>query len=91
MLLQPLVENAIQHGLEPKVAGGEVAIAARREGAHVRIDVADTGMGFAPTTRGGLGLSNLRDRLRLLYGEGSGLSIAENRPAGTVVTIALPA
>ena len=91
MLLQPLVENAIQHGLEPKVAGGEVAIAARREGAHVRIDVADTGMGFAPTTRGGLGLANLRDRLRLLYGEGSGLSIAENRPAGTVVTIALPA
>ena len=91
MLLQPVVENAIHHGLEPKIEGGEVALSARREGSHVRIDVADTGMGFAPTTRGGLGLANLRDRLRALYGERAELSIGENRPAGTVVTIALPA
>jgi sensor histidine kinase YesM len=91
MLLQPVVENAIRHGLEPKVEGGEVALSARREGPNVRIDVADTGMGFAPTTRGGLGLANLRDRLRVLYGERAQLSIGENRPAGTLVTIALPA
>jgi LytS/YehU family sensor histidine kinase len=91
MLLQPVVENAIRHGLEPKVEGGQVALTARREGAQVRIDVADTGMGFAPTTRGGLGLANLRDRLRVLYGERAQLSIAENTPVGTLVTIALPA
>ena len=91
MLLQPVVENAIRHGLEPMVEGGVVVVRARREGASVRIEVADTGMGFAPTTRGGLGLSNLKDRLRLLYGTRAELTIAENRPAGTVVTIALPA
>ena len=91
MLLQPVVENAIRHGLEPKVEGGEVAIAARREGDRVRIDVADTGMGFASTTRGGLGLANLRDRLRLIYGARAELAIGENRPAGTIVSIVLPA
>ena len=91
MLLQPIVENAIRHGLEPKVEGGEVHVTARREGAHVRIEVADTGLGFAPTTRGGLGLANLRERLRVLYGERAVLSIGENRTAGTVVTLALPA
>src|SRR5688572_17448617 len=91
MLLQPVVENAIRHGLEPKVEGGEVTVAARRDSAQVKIEIADTGMGFGPTTRGGLGLSNLRDRLRLLYGDRAELSIGENRAAGTVVTIALPA
>ena len=87
----PPMENAIRHGLEPKVEGGEVAIAARREGDRVRIDVADTGMGFASTTRGGLGLANLRDRLRLIYGARAELAIGENRPAGTIVSIVLPA
>ena len=91
MLLQPVVENAIRHGLEPKVEGGEVAFRARREGGHVVIEVADTGVGFAPTTRGGVGLSNLRDRLKLLYGERASLAIGENAPAGTRITVRLPA
>ena len=91
MLLQPVVENAIRHGLEPKVEGGEVAVRAWREEGEVRIEVRDTGVGFAPTTRGGLGLTNLRDRLRLLYGERAGLDIREAGPAGTVVTVRLPA
>jgi sensor histidine kinase YesM len=91
MLLQPVVENAIVHGLEPKVAGGSVSLSARREGDSVRIEVRDTGMGFAPTTRGGVGLANLRDRLRMLYGDRASLAIGENLPEGTTVTIALPA
>ena len=62
MLVQPVVENAIRHGLEPKVEGGVVSFSARREEGRVRIEVADTGVGFADSTRGGLGLSNLRDR-----------------------------
>lgn len=66
MLLQPVVENAIRHGLEPKVEGGEVVVLAQRDGAHVLVEIADTGVGFAPTTRGGVCLANLRDRLRLL-------------------------
>jgi LytS/YehU family sensor histidine kinase len=91
MLLQPVVENAIRHGLEPKVDGGEVAFRARREESAVVIEIADTGVGFAPTTRGGVGLSNLRDRLKLLYGDRASLTIGENAPVGTRVTVRLPA
>ena len=91
MLLQPVVENAIRHGLEPKVEGGEVAFRAVREADAVVIEVADTGVGFASTTRGGVGLANLRDRLKLLYGDRASLAIGENAPAGTRVTLRLPA
>ncbi|MGZ5034607.1 MAG: sensor histidine kinase [Usitatibacter sp.] len=91
MLLQPVVENAIRHGLEPKVEGGEVVVRARSEAGWVSIEVADTGAGFAPVTRGGVGLSNLRDRLKLLYGDAASLQIGEGRAAGAVVTLRLPA
>jgi signal transduction histidine kinase len=91
MLLQPVVENAIRHGLEPKVDGGSVRLAARREGGEVVVEIADTGVGFAPKTEGGVGLSNLRERLRGLYGARAALAIAEGRPAGTVVSIRIPA
>ena len=91
MLLQPVVENAIRHGLEPKIDGGCVDVAARRDGAHVVIEVRDTGVGFAATTQGGVGLTNLRDRLRGLYGDAATLSIGENRPAGTLVSMRIPA
>jgi sensor histidine kinase YesM len=90
MLLQPLVENAIKHGLEPKIDGGEVVVRARREGDRVLIEMADTGIGFAPTTAGGVGLTNIRDRLRLLYGGHASLEIRENTPTGTVVAIGVP-
>ena len=91
MLLQPVVENAIRHGLEPKMEGGSVRVAARREGDEVVVAIADTGVGFAPKTGGGVGLSNLRERLRGLYGPRATLAIAENRPAGTLVSIRIPA
>jgi LytS/YehU family sensor histidine kinase len=90
MLLQPVVENAIRHGLEPKVEGGELVVHMRLAGKDALIEIADTGVGFQTTTRGGVGLSNLRDRLRLLYGERAALTIGENRPAGAVVTVRLP-
>jgi len=90
MLLQPVVENSIRHGLEPKVEGGKVSFRARRNGADVVIEIADTGVGFAPTTRGGVGLTNLRDRLKLIYGGRASMAVAENAPAGAVVTIHLP-
>ncbi len=60
MLLQPVVENAIRHGLEPKVEGGELRLAARRDGDDIVVEVRDTGVGFGATTRGGVGLTNLR-------------------------------
>jgi len=91
MLLQPIVENSIRHGLEPRIDGGEVALRARRADSSVMIDIADTGVGFAAVTRGGVGLTNLRDRLRLLYGERASLDIRENAPNGAIVTVKLPA
>jgi sensor histidine kinase YesM len=91
MLLQPVVENAIHHGLEPKMDGGVVKVRARREDGAVVIEIADSGVGFAATTRGGVGLTNLRDRLRLLYGERACLAIAESDGGGASVKLTLPA
>jgi sensor histidine kinase YesM len=90
MLLQPVVENAIAHGLEPKVEGGEVDVSARREDRHVTIDVADTGVGFGDATRGGVGLTNLRERLKALYGDEARVEILENAPCGTRVRLRIP-
>jgi signal transduction histidine kinase len=91
MLLQPVVENAIRHGLEPKVEGGEVVLRARREAGDVVIEVADTGVGFAAVTRGGVGLTNLRNRLGALYGSRAALLVGENRGTGACVTVRVPA
>jgi signal transduction histidine kinase len=92
MLLQPLVENAIKHGLEPKIAGGQVCVGARREDSLLVLTVADNGLGFR-TTRGdgtgGLGLANLRARLESLYGARARMTIEDTQP-GTMVTLALP-
>jgi sensor histidine kinase YesM len=90
MLLQPVVENAIRHGLEPKVDGGDLAFTASRDGGDVIIEIRDTGAGFASTTRGGVGLTNLRDRLRGLYGERAALGIGEGARGGAAVTIRIP-
>jgi sensor histidine kinase YesM len=93
MLLQPLVENAIKHGLEPKVEGGKVAVAARRDGDRLSLCVTDTGLGFRGHQRGGstgLGLANLRARLSTLFGARATLTIEDHAPSGTCVTIALP-
>jgi sensor histidine kinase YesM len=91
MLLQPVVENAIRHGLEPKVEGGEVTFGARREGADIVIRIGDTGVGFAAVTRGGVGLTNLRARLKLLHGENASLAVSDNPLGGAIVTIRIPA
>jgi sensor histidine kinase YesM len=91
MLLQPVVENAIRHGLEPKVEGGEVRMTARRDGERIAVEIADSGIGFAPTTRGGVGLANLRERLKLLYGDRASLSVTDAAGGGTAVRVELPA
>jgi sensor histidine kinase YesM len=90
MLLQPLVENAIKHGLEPKVEGGSIAIQARLEGEVIKLVVCDTGIGFSGATSSGLGLSNVRERVQKLFNGKGSVMIEENRPQGTRVTLTIP-
>ncbi|WP_019398302.1 histidine kinase [Pseudoxanthomonas sp. GW2] len=93
MMLQTLVENAIKHGLEPKPGGGTVWILARRTDDQVAITVADDGCGFGngASAGTGIGLKNLRERLRLTYGDAASFSIVSNFPSGVAATVAVPA
>ncbi|SEV97020.1 histidine kinase [Luteibacter sp. 329MFSha] len=91
MMLQTLVENAIKHGLEPKPGGGGVWIRAGVDGARLSLTVADDGLGFRSDGAGtGIGLKNLRERLRLMYGSAATFSIGNNFPNGVAATITLP-
>lgn len=93
MLLQPVVENAVAHGLEPKMDGGDIMIRASRTEAQLCIEVSDTGAGLsdaAPKAGGGVGLSNLRARLRSLYEGQAQVQLLENQPSGITVRIMLP-
>jgi sensor histidine kinase YesM len=90
MLLQPLVENAVKHGLEPKVDGGEVTITADERGDLLRIVVADTGLGFSSFNTTGVGIANVRERLRLLYGGKGRLLLEENKPVGVRAVLEVP-
>lgn len=92
MMIQSLVENAIKHGLEPKPEGGLLTVKAEIVHGRLAVIVADTGLGFgkAATAGTGIGLNNIRERLKLLYGSKASLTVAENRPSGTVVTITVP-
>ena len=92
MMLQTLVENAIKHGLEPRTAGGTVWIRARQDDDSVAITVADDGDGFNTKNSGtGIGLKNVRERLRLMHGNRASLAVVANFPAGVAATICLPA
>lgn len=94
MMLQSLVENAIKHGLEPSSEPATLSVGAEIHDGTLRVTVADTGVGYDPdnrTTGGtGLGLTNIRERLELLYGAAGRLEIAANSPRGTVVTLTIP-
>ena len=92
MMLQTLVENAIKHGLEPMPGGGTVWITARESDGKVSVSVADDGRGFSEGTSGtGIGLKNVRERLRLAYADAAHFSIASNFPKGVNATLVIPA
>ena len=99
LLLQPLVENSIQHGLEPKVEGGSLTISARRDGDTVVLEVADTGMGFDPTDPAfthpaspdkGFGVQQIRERLAAVYGPKGTIEFIAAKAGGTRATIHFP-
>jgi two-component system LytT family sensor kinase len=90
MLLQPLVENAVRHGISPKLGGGIVRIEARRDGERLRVTVEDDGVGFEETGREGIGLQNVRERLRVAYGPRASIEIRSAAGRGTSVTMLVP-
>ncbi|HXU67189.1 MAG TPA: histidine kinase [Casimicrobiaceae bacterium] len=93
MLLQPIVENAVKHGIEPSLAGGKIVVSGSREGSMLVLRVADTGGGFRTTSAvgsGGIGLANLRARLATAYGEDASLILEDLSPHGTRATLRVP-
>lgn len=90
-LLQPLVENAIRHGIAPRSEGGCIEIIAGRNNGDLNMLVRDNGLGFAGTAmREGLGLGNTRARLRQLYGSGERLLLTKAPGGGTLVKLRIP-
>jgi len=93
MLLQPLVENAVMHGIEPKLEGGEIVVRTRIADGALCIEVADSGLGLGtalPRPGGGLGLANLRERIRQLHGPHARLQLFDNQPCGVTARLLLP-
>jgi sensor histidine kinase YesM len=93
MLLQPLVENALQHGIESRPGPGRVTLMVRRDADTLRIRVEDTGPGFPAAERtheNGIGLSNTRARLEQLYGAAQSLECGDVAGGGGFVQVRLP-
>ncbi len=92
MMLQSMVENAIKHGLEGKPEGGTLKVRAEVAHSKLRVIVADDGLGFGakPSTGTGLGLTNIRERLKLLHGDKASLKIEPNTPSGVIAIIEVP-
>lgn len=91
LTLATLVENAVKHGIMPSASGGAISVTARRADDMLEMVVADTGVGFSPSVGGsGIGLSNVRARVRALHGARASLTIEANVPRGVRATILLP-
>jgi signal transduction histidine kinase len=90
LLLQPLVENAIKHGIEAAIEGGEICVQVQQDGDSLVLRVLDTGMGIATAAPEGVGLANVRARLSSLYGERGRLALHRHQPRGTVAELRLP-
>lgn len=91
LIFQPLVENALRHGIGPREGPGELRIAARRENGHLVLEVADDGVGYDPArAHAGVGLANTRERLAQLYGARQRFEIGPGRAGGTVARVEIP-
>ena len=88
LIIQPIVENAVKHGMSPLITGGAIHIDIRKEEEELRVTIRDTGVGIEKGAAGeiwtkGVGLSNTNQRLEKMYGKG--LDIADNEPNGLIV------
>src|SRR5919107_4370330 len=95
MLLQPIVENSIKHGLAPKIGEGRITIRSSREGGHAIIDIIDNGVGVAAdhvngVKTGGIGLRNVHERLRVIYGANYQLQLDSVPGQGTCARVVVP-
>src|ERR1700761_502739 len=99
MLLQPLIENSIKHGLEPRLQGGTITLRSRIQGAKLVVEVEDDGVGMAEgrarevgfVSRGaGIGMRNVRERLEVLYGNSARFEVFSRPGRGTRVTLEIP-
>ena len=92
LLLQPLVENALLHGIEPAINGGSIVIRAAMVGDALELAVIDTGIGLGNSTRlhSGVGLANVRARLKAIYADRASLTISANAGQGTTASLLIP-
>jgi signal transduction histidine kinase len=91
LLLQPLVENAVRHGIEPAVEGGTINVEAQKSGDVLELTVIDTGVGLNDEAPPGVGLANIRARLTSLYGGRGTLALYANAPHGVIAKLKIPA
>jgi len=90
MMLISLVENALKHGVDPRCECSSVAVSAGIREGKLFVAVADTGAGIIPKAGGGVGLANIRERLKALHGPSARLTLEENAPSGVVASIEVP-
>ena len=102
MLLQPLIENSIKHGLEPRISGGTVTLRSRIVGGQLVIEIEDDGVGMEPgkdTTAPvsglvregfGIGMRNVRERMQVLYGDAAQVDLVSRPGRGTKVRLVMP-
>lgn len=90
MLIQPLVENAVKHGIEPSLEGGGICIKAEEGTGCYRLIVSDTGTGLIDDSTAGVGLTNIRERLDALYNGRGRLLLEDNQPSGLKATMEVP-
>ncbi|MED5410806.1 MAG: ATP-binding protein, partial [Pseudomonadota bacterium] len=97
MILQPIIENSIKHGITKNEAGGSITIRARKKQSLLTLEVSDDGPGFSVdedeqqlSLSKGVGISNIRNRLQVIYGNDHELMFANVEPSGLLVTVVIP-